>query len=324
MIHKEKYKDSNCNIYGDKDKMELYEYIDLNNYTSYFNKIENIAKQKNKFSFKVLLDDFDKNIRYNDDILNFKKDINKILIIMEKHFEMGFIYKTEQINKECLNKFYILIENEINKLIYEKNYKYYLIIKKQLYKNIKLMYNSYKKSNEKNVNEKQIVILNEIIKHNIKEYSIKINILKKYNMINKELIPYDDLLYINLNNTNEIEDILFQIDNNNKLYDNVLLPLTINIKEINQGVINNKINIYNLFNFKQFSDESKPVIKNNEHKIKIVFTIIEKSMIYFICINLFCYKELLIKYEHFYNNIKKQINTLCLFIIVYHSENIKS
>lgn len=108
MTQKEIYKENNnCKI----KKIELYEYIDLSNYTSYLNKIEKKAEKNDQFSFKVLLDDFDKNIIYNDDMLKFKKDINKKLDQMEKYFEKGYLLRLEQLNEEIT---YIDIKTNIN------------------------------------------------------------------------------------------------------------------------------------------------------------------------------------------------------------------
>lgn len=322
MIHQEIYKENNnCNIYDNREKMELYEYIDLSNYTSYFNKIEKTAEKNKQFSFKVLLDDFDKNIIYNNDILRFKKDINKNLDQMEKYFEKGYLLRLEQLNEECLNKFYNLIENEINKLIREKNCKYYLFIKQGLYEKLILISNSYKKSKENNVNKKQMVILNIFVKNMMKEYIVKINILKKYNCLNKELTHYDDLLYINMNSTNEVDNVLSQINEYNKVYDKILLPSKIIIKEINQGIT--YIDIKNIIYPKiSCSGEIQIIMKNNENEIGNVFVKFEDILISYI--NLYCLKiknyifsiKVVISYNKvLFNSIKNFGNSLDLFIV---------
>jgi hypothetical protein len=61
---------------------------------------------------------------------------------MEKYYEKGFLSMVERLNEKCLNKFYELIKNEINKLIFEKNHEYYLFIKQELYKDLMLIFNS--------------------------------------------------------------------------------------------------------------------------------------------------------------------------------------
>jgi hypothetical protein len=83
----------------------------------------------------------------------------------------------------------------------------------------------------------------------MKDYMIKINILKKYNSLNKEQTPYDDLLYINLNNTNEIGNILQTLNDYNKIYNKILLSCNIIIiKEVNRNIIIYYKNLYTYSN----------------------------------------------------------------------------
>lgn len=226
-------------------KIELYEYINLNDFTFYFNNIERTAEKINEFSFRVLIKDFDNNIIYNENILNFKNDINKILIQMQEYYENGFISMVERLHQKCLNNFYELIKNEINKLIIKQDYKYYLFLKQELYKNLVLMSDSYKKSKKNDINEKQMSALDIFIKQVMKDYIFKKNVLKKYICSYKEQLHYDDLLYINLNNIDEVNDVLQFFENNNRIYKKITLPQNIVIKEINKNVINCYKYLYN-------------------------------------------------------------------------------
>lgn len=218
----------------EENKKEIYKYIDLNNYSSYLKKIEKISEKKGDFSFKVLIDDLDKNVICNDKISGFKEDIKKILVQMENYFEKNILIMVELLNQSCLDKFYKLIENEINNLIINKNYDYYLFIKQDLYKKLSLIYNSYKKSKNVNLSEKQKCILDEFIRNLMKDYFIKLNVLKKYDYLNKEIISYEDLLYININNTNEIDKVIYTINENNKVYNTISLPPKIIIREMKE------------------------------------------------------------------------------------------
>lgn len=291
-------------VYNTENKKEIYEYIDLNNYTYYLNKIENTALKTNKFSFEVLLEDFDKNIVYNNNILMFINDIEKIIKKMEKYFNLDLISNVEQLHQECLNKFYILINNEINNLIYNKNYKYYLFIKKQIYKKLNLIYNCYNRTKEKKINEKQKLILNRFIKDMVIDYNIRKNVLKKINNINKENISYDDLLYINLNNINEMITVIKQINENTKIYKKVSLPSEIIIKENNQNYV---------YYYKYLNINKKNI--NKYIKNKRIYS-------YIIIINIFYKfkKHVYYIFISFYNEIR---NILLKHIITYY-ENISS
>lgn len=272
-------------------------YMDFNNFKNYFNKIENFAQKNDEFSFKVLFNDFDKNIIYNDNIFKFKNYIKKCLYKMEIYYENDLLFQTDQLNMKCLNAFYELIKNEINRLTLEKDYKYYyLYIKKKLYRKLKLIYDSYKKSLEKIINEKQIVVLNKFIKNIMYEYSTKVNVLKKYNVLNKELTSYDDLLYINLYNTDDINSVLYEIDKNNKTYNKILLPNKLIIKETNKNI-----------NF-----QSKHYINDNIVDFKNTINIIinKNGKIQKILIN--CKKN--IKYYNIIIDYIKNYNILKLFI----------
>lgn len=272
-------------------------YMDFNNFKNYFNKIENFAQKNDEFSFKVLFNDFDKNIIYNDNIFKFKNYIKKCLYKMEIYYENDLLFQTDQLNMKCLNAFYELIKNEINRLTLEKDYKYYyLYIKKKLYRKLKSIYDSYKKSLEKIINEKQIVVLNKFIKNIMYEYSTKVNGLKKYNVLNKELTSYDDLLYINLYNTDDINSVLYEIDKNNKTYNKILLPNKLIIKETNKNI-----------NF-----QSKHYINDNIVDFKNTINIIinKNGKIQKILIN--CKKN--IKYYNIIIDYIKNYNILKLFI----------
>lgn len=250
------YLNKNNKINNIKIKKELYKYINLNNYTTYFNKIQRIAQKKYEFSLKILLDDLDENVIFTDKLLKFKEYIKKSLKQMEKYFANNELIMVELLNQDCVDKFYELVKNEINDLIKNKNYEYYLFIKKELHKKLILIYNSYEKSKNINLNKNQKSVLDEFIRNMLKDYAIKLNILKKYNCLNKELISYDDLLYININDTNEIENVLNTINEYNKTYNREMLPSKIIIKE------NNKYNmcfykIKNKNNIKQINKSNK-------------------------------------------------------------------
>lgn len=308
-------------VYNTENKKEIYEYIDLNNYTYYLNKIENTASKTNNFSFKVLLEDFDKNIVYNNNILVFINDIEKNIKKMEKYFNLDLISNVEQLHQECLNKFYILINKEINNLIYNKNCKYYLFIKQQIYKKLKLIYDCYKKSKEKNINEKQILILNRFIKDMVSDYNIRKNVLKKINNVNKENISYDDLLYINLNNIDEMITIIKQINENTKIYKNVLLPSEIIIKENKQTYI--------CF-YKYLNNNKKYINKYIKNKRIYSYIIIInifykfKKYVYYIFIS-FCNKINNILLKHiikYYENINKEKEIDLYYIDKYKMERL--
>lgn len=308
---------NDSNKYDFKYKKELYKHIDLNNYIYYFNNVEKIAQKSNQFSFKILLNDLNKNVIDNDNIIKFKNKINKKLDKMEKSFKIGLISKVEELHQECLNEFYILINKEINNLISNNNHNYYLFTKQELNKKLILIYNSYIKINEKNTNEKQIVNLNMFCQNMMKDYNIRKNVLKKYYKKNKELIPFDDILYINLNNINEIENIIYKINEDNKIYDEKLLPFKIIIKETN----NYEICRYKYISIDVIDIKIKYNIKDNEYKYdQYVFYIIKK-LIYKILIrfnnnkmfllNKYKYKNIFykIKFNAFMKFIKKGIGT---------------
>lgn len=261
--------------------MELYEYIDLSNFISYFNKIEHIAKKNNQFSFQILLDDFDKNVKYNNNLLMFKKYINENLKKMEIYYEKNCFLMVEELNNECLNDFYKLIEKEINRLTYNKNFKYYLSIKKDLYEKLTIISNSFRKLQRSDIGKKQIEILNNFITNIMNVYNIKTNILKKYNYVDKELTPYNDLLFANMKNTKDINNVLFQINEHNKAYYNVILPYKIIIKEIDKNKIiyfYKKDNDCVVFS-KIFLDIFDIITKNNKNKFLIIFLEIKEKLI---------------------------------------------
>lgn len=152
---------------------------------------------------------------------------------MEKYFNQNFLFMAELLNQDCLDKFYGLIKNEINKLINNKDYEYYLYIKHELYKKLTLLYSFYEKIKSPDTNIKQINIIDKLIESIMQNYNIKTNILRKYNFSNKDLICYEDLLYMNLKNIEEVKNVLFNINENNKGYNKKVLPNNINIMEIN-------------------------------------------------------------------------------------------
>lgn len=229
----------------EKNKKELYKYIDLNNCSLYMNKIEKIAEKKDEFSFRVLLNDFDQNVICNDNILKFKKDIIKNLNQMEKYFDQNLLIISEIIHQDCLDKFYKLIKNEINDLINNKNYGYYLYIKDDLYNKLVLICNSYEKITNSYMGQKQLCIINNFIENMMKNYKIKTNILRKYNCFNKELISYEDLIFMNLNNIKEAKNVLFTIKENNKVYnEKKLFNKIIEINEIKNNFNKSKTIIY--------------------------------------------------------------------------------
>jgi hypothetical protein len=269
------------------------------------NKIEKIAEKKGEFSIRILLHDLEQNVICNDNILKFKKDIIKNLNKMEKYFHQNLLIMSEILHQDCLDKFYKLIENEINDLIINKNYDYYLFIKEDLYKKLNLIYNSYEKIKKTDIEAKKVYIINKFIENMMKNYRIKINILRKYNCSNKELISYEDLLYVNLNNIEEAKNVLFTIKENNKIYnEKMLFNKIIEINKIKSNF--NKSDIITYYDNKKISNllYFKIICQSDEKQKLIINKFIKDEMIY---LNNFNKKVIITdknsKKMYYYNNI---------------------
>lgn len=293
------YQEEKNKNHNDHNKKELYKYIDLNDCSLYMKKIEKIAEKNGDFSIRILLNDLEQNVIFSDNIFNFKKDIIKNLNKMEKYFHQNLLIMSEILHQDCLDKFYKLIENEINDLIINKNYDYYLFIKEDLYEKLNLIYNSYKKIKNTDIEAKKLYTINKFIENMMKNYRIKTNILRKYNCSNMESISYEDLLYVNLNNIEEAENVLFAIKENNKIYkEKMLFNKIIEINKIK--TIFNKSNI-----IKQINNLSyfKIICQNDEEQNLIISSFIKDDMFYLNKFN----KKVIIKNKidkdlYYYNN----------------------
>lgn len=269
----------------------VYEHVDIINPSHYLKKIEIISDKKNDWSFNILLKDMENNIdlKNNDNYLNFKSNIKYNLKKMDYNYKLGKIKILESLNTKCLDIFYEFLNIEKNKIIDRNDGKYYIILKNKIYKNIKTIYKMINKIKEVN-NYRQKDILDNIIKELILEYNVIINNLKLYYSNNKEFIPYEDLLFINLKSINDTKYILEYIEESKKCYNNIKLPIKIiEIKKENQYLCKNifvYLILYNTFldTYKiiykiytiDYKTNIKNIVKNNKHKFKNVQKVIKR------------------------------------------------
>lgn len=264
----------------------IYEHIDIINPSHYLKKMETIADKKNEWSFNILLKDMENNIdiKNNNNYLNLKSNIKYNLKKMDDNLNIGNLKILESLNIKCLDMFYDFLNIEKNKLIDNNDERYYIILKNKIYKNLNTIYKMTNKIKGVN-NYRQKDILDNIIKELILEYGVIINNIKLYYSNNKEYIPYEDLLYINLESISDVKNILEYIKESVKCYNNIKLPIKIiEVKKEKQYLCKNNFDylilynmfldtykkiykIYNIYCKSNIKDIVKNNIKDNNHKL---------------------------------------------------------
>lgn len=205
--------------------IKIYEYFNITNPTYYLNNIENISTKQGKWSLGVLVDDLEKNIKINENFIEFKDKILNNIRQMDICYDKNNVKKTEQLHNEGMGFFNKYIEKEIISLIDDNDKIFYTNIKKETVNLLNIILMFTKKINSvENDNPK----LNFIIKKNMYKLNVNKNILKKYYKQNKN---EEDLIIANITNIFEINNVLDFIKNNNKIYLNVKLPSKIIIKD---------------------------------------------------------------------------------------------
>lgn len=211
------------------NKRPLYEYIVISDTTSYFNKI---------VIFEELIFDLEKNVIFNENLNNYKKDtFKKINILnMNTYYGLGNIIKLNKVTGKCLKLFHEMFNIEIHDLLIKNNFKFYELTKNNKL-NDKNISNTQKNSHKSNnylliidlFNIQQVKLLINYIDSNKDIYE---KILNQYvlsgqnisNMFNK-IVRFRD------NSREKKKRIEKHIFNVTPLYNNIIIKTSNNIKE---------------------------------------------------------------------------------------------
>lgn len=274
-------------------KLLLYEYIDISDTTSYFNKIVKIAEKENKWNFEALIFDLEKNVIFNDNLNNYKKDTLKKLKIIDKYYNSGSISKMNKVHDECLNLFHKMIVIEIQDLLIN-NRRFYELIKNNIYSSLTIIDKCLDKLMNEDINNFQKNNIDKIIKKNIKIFQVKRNIMKKYYQINRKTFPSNvELLIMDFFNIQEVRFLIDYINNSKRIYENVVLSKNI-VEKNNNNCITPCHDINNIFNkiviLRNKTQEKKKRIKNNKYQYLI---------------NAILYNHIILEFS---NNIKESLS----------------
>lgn len=271
-------------------KLLLFEYIDVSDTTSYFNQIVKIAERENKWNFEALIFDLEKNVIFNDNLNNYKKDTLKKLKIIDKYYNLGSISKMNKVHDDCLNLFHKMIIIEIHDLLIKNNRKFYELIKNNIYSSLTIIDKCLVKLMNEDINNFQKNNLDKIIKKNIENFQVKRNIVKKYYQINRKIFPSNvDLLIMDLFNIQEVSFLIDYINNSKGIYENVVLPKNI-VEKYNNNCITSCHDICNILIFRNKTQEKKKRMKNHKYQNLI---------------NAILYNHIILKFS---NNIKESLS----------------
>lgn len=295
--------------------MELYKYIDIINPKLYLTSIEKKSIKNDKWSWEILLDELNNNIIENENILKFKKHINKNIKMLDLYYKNMEYNKLENVHNENMMLFWQLQNKEIDRMILIEKHDYFLNFKVKMYDNINIMYNILSKLNVKNLNQKQRGIFIRMLKENETYYICIVKLLRKYYRVRNVTPSNDALLFMNIHEVNL--DNIFVIKNamedNTKIYKNVKLPKKIieRVSNFNKLHIIRKLQKINKIN--KYANNIITYIKYNKYTInKIQYIIPKHYSLYVIKFNFNYYQNISINNDVFSRIIIK--NKLILLI----------
>ena len=220
-------------------KKKIYEYLDLINYSSYLLSTEKKAKSINEWSFRLLLNDFEKNINLDkcENYINFKINVEYTLGIMDRLLINNNFNKIQEYNIKLNEKFDLFIELEKKKLFEDNDKCFYDVIKNKIYNDMILLKHLNIKISNFDLPDKNIEIIYE---RTLRSLIVTLNNLRCFYRKNKESIKLEDHVLLNIKSSKEINNIIEFLENGNKIYNNHKLPICIKERVYNNNNISNK------------------------------------------------------------------------------------
>lgn len=237
----------------EKNKIQLYEYIDIIDPSSKLQQIEKRGEKEDKYSWEILVEEIREKVIHNEYIEEFINKVNENINFSKLYYISNNIHidrLMEMKNKENQEYFYDL-QKKI--LIFSLNkMDFYCIQKEKIYQEMEFIKKIYikLKDNEKSNN----IILVKMLNQKFDKLEKRINLLRLFNN-NIKYRFYENDIIINIKNVEDINLALDFIKSNKKVYYNVNLPNIIKIKESNNNPpvkINEKIDskdYYNICNY---------------------------------------------------------------------------
>lgn len=263
----------------EKNKIQLYEYIDIIDPSSKLQQIEKRGEKEDKYSWEIFVEEIREKVIHNEYIEDFINKVNENIKFSKIYYISNNIHidrLMEMKNKENQEYFYDLQKKIL--LISLNKMDFYCIQKEKIYQEMEFIKKIYikLKHDEKSNN---IKILMKMLNQKFEKLEKRINLLRLfYNNIKYRF--YENDIIINIKNVEDINLALDFIKSNKKVYYNVKLPNIIKIKESNNNPpvkINEKIDskdYYNICNY-ILKQKNKTIdnynLKGNIHKTKDLY-----------------------------------------------------
>lgn len=229
------------------DKIQFYEYVDIIDTRKKLEEIERKGKKEDRYSWSILVDELKTRVIDNIFINDFIKKINKSIKFSDIYYNTinKYIDDTMDVLNTENNDFFYDLQRHM--LIYYLDHEgFYNLQKNKIYQEITIINKLYIKLNETSDINK-IKLIKNIIYKNLEIFEKRQKILRL--IIKKNNISsYSDDFIININANDNNNDILKYFEfmkYNNRVYNNVLLPKVIKIKETPLRII-----LYNEINYK--------------------------------------------------------------------------
>lgn len=249
----------------EKNKIQLYEYIDIIDPSSKLQQIEKRGEKEDKYSWEVFVEEIREKVIHSEYIDDFINKVNENI----KFSRLYYISNNPHIdrlmeikNKENQEYFYDLQKKIL--LISLNKMDFYFIQKEKIYQEMEFIKKIYikLKDDKKSNNIKILKMLNQ----NFEKLEKRINLLRLINN-NIKYRFYENDIIINIKNVEDINLALDFIRSNKKVYYNVKLPNIIKIKESNNNL---PVKIYEKIDSKDYYNICNYILKQ-KNKIKDLY-----------------------------------------------------